>query len=169
MNMEPVPAQLEAHAAYKARRSREAEAVRRHKQKPRHRPMTLADIPTINPIAPPVLVDHNAHVLAFRSGRVTFDRIKHDALVLCPELRWEHITSNRRFFEITKWRQAIMHAAHCETGLSTVAIGRLMGNKDHTTVLHAVRKVKEDIADGRCDKLVGPTGIVFYVRRKYIA
>ena len=51
------------------------------------------------------------------------------------------LDSMRRWVSITWPRQIAMHLASKLTGASLPHIGRRFGNRDHTTVLHAVRKV----------------------------
>lgn len=49
------------------------------------------------------------------------------------------LRSNRRHKRIVLARQAVMYWAYRQTLLSLPEIGRRMGGRDHTTVLHAVR------------------------------
>lgn len=51
----------------------------------------------------------------------------------------EELLSNRRNKEVTFARQAIFYWARRRTRLSFPDIGRRMGDKDHTTVLHGCR------------------------------
>jgi hypothetical protein len=53
------------------------------------------------------------------------------------------LLSNRRDPEIVQPRQLAMYLAATLTGKSTVEIGRRFGGRDHTTVLHAIRKIKD--------------------------
>ena len=55
--------------------------------------------------------------------------------------------SNRRTRVIVKPRQIAMYLAKMMTPRSLPEIGRRFGGRDHTTVLHAVRKVESMIAD----------------------
>jgi len=55
--------------------------------------------------------------------------------------------SNRRTRLIVKPRQIAMYLAKMMTPRSLPEIGRRFGGRDHTTVLHAVRKVESMIAD----------------------
>lgn len=56
------------------------------------------------------------------------------------------ITGECRQREYTSPRQMAMYLARKVTGKSLAAIGRQFGNRDHTTVLHAVRVVERRIA-----------------------
>lgn len=57
------------------------------------------------------------------------------------DVRLSDITSARRNANIVWARHVGMYLAHDLTNLSTPVIGRQFGGKDHTTVLHAVRKL----------------------------
>lgn len=52
------------------------------------------------------------------------------------------LMSNRRTHNIVMPRQVVMFLAKDMTLFSLPSIGRLMGGRDHTTILHAVRKVE---------------------------
>ena len=56
------------------------------------------------------------------------------------------LLSSRRTYGIVRPRQFAMYRAKTETTLSLPMIGRLFGGKDHTTVLHAVRKIESLLA-----------------------
>ena len=62
-------------------------------------------------------------------------------------LRRGEIKSDRRFKHIVRWRQYAMYLIHHYTTLSLPQIGRLLGGKDHTTVLYAIRKIKHLMED----------------------
>jgi hypothetical protein len=51
------------------------------------------------------------------------------------------LTSARRTANLVKPRQVAMYLAKTMTGRSLPEIGRRFGGRDHTTVLHAVRKI----------------------------
>lgn len=52
------------------------------------------------------------------------------------------LTSSRRTFAIVRPRQIAMYLCKLLTPRSLPEIGRRFGGKDHTTVLHAVRKIE---------------------------
>lgn len=60
-------------------------------------------------------------------------------------VRFDDIMSERRFKQIVGPRQEAMYFAKKLTPASLPAIGRRMGGKDHTTVLHAIRRIEERI------------------------
>jgi chromosomal replication initiator protein len=55
----------------------------------------------------------------------------------------QELVSNRRTRVIVKPRQVAMYLAKMLTPRSFPEIGRRFGGRDHTTVLHAVRKIEE--------------------------
>ena len=55
--------------------------------------------------------------------------------------------SARRARNVARPRQVAMYLAKMLTARSLPEIGRKFGGRDHTTVMHAVRKVEELIAD----------------------
>lgn len=57
------------------------------------------------------------------------------------------LLSTRRTTGIVRPRQFAMYRAKKETTLSLPALGRLFGGRDHTTVLHAVRKIETLMAE----------------------
>jgi chromosomal replication initiator protein len=59
------------------------------------------------------------------------------------------IQSSRRTQNITRPRQVAMYLAKILTSRSLPEIGRKFGGRDHTTVLHAVRKVEEILENDR--------------------
>jgi len=57
--------------------------------------------------------------------------------------------SARRSQNVARPRQVAMYLAKALTSRSLPEIGRKFGGRDHTTVLHAVRKVQEVKAQDR--------------------
>lgn len=58
------------------------------------------------------------------------------------------LRSARRAREVARPRQVAMWLARKYTPLSLPSIGRAIGNRDHTTVMHAARRVDEMLAEG---------------------
>lgn len=56
-------------------------------------------------------------------------------------VRPEDITSKRRNSEFVLPRQIVMYLCRLLTDTSYAAIGKLLGKKDHTTILHGVNKI----------------------------
>lgn len=57
------------------------------------------------------------------------------------------IMSNRRTAPVVRARQIGMYLAKTHTLRSLPEIGRVLGGKDHTTILHGVRKITQRMAD----------------------
>ena len=62
-------------------------------------------------------------------------------------IRTTDMFSNRRAAMIARPRQIAMYLAKDLTSLSYPAIGRSFGGRDHTTVMHAVKKVEQLLAE----------------------
>lgn len=58
----------------------------------------------------------------------------------------EDITSKKRNSEFVQARQIVMYLCRDLTDTSFSNIGKLLGKKDHTTVIHGVNKITEEIA-----------------------
>lgn len=66
----------------------------------------------------------------------------------------EGLISSRRDAETALARHVVCYLAYKQTGLSLPAIGRLLGNRDHTTILHAVRRIEKLLEAGDEDLAV---------------
>ena len=56
---------------------------------------------------------------------------------------------------VVRWRHILMYLAHRFTGYSFPQIGRMLGNRDHTTILHGVQKLTaERIVNAQLDQLL---------------
>ena len=62
-------------------------------------------------------------------------------------IKMSDMVSNRRMQNIARPRQVAMYMAKILTSKSLPEIGRKFGGRDHTTILHAVRKVQELCTD----------------------
>ncbi len=58
------------------------------------------------------------------------------------------LLSDRRARHVAWPRQEAMYRAYKETNLSLPAIGRYFGNRDHTTVMHAIKQVEKRMLEG---------------------
>lgn len=113
----------------------------------------------------------DAHVVAWRMHRasdggspfLSADRVKADFRAVCP-VPWTDIVSERRTRDVVIWRQALMAALRTLTVMSMPQIGRHLGGRDHTTVLHACRVVEAARQAGTAIAVAGPTGVMFWVR-----
>lgn len=101
-------------------------------------PKPLAPIP--NPVIagackiafPPIILNH-------------IDAIQRAVLQEFPDLTMADMKSVRRTAAIVNARQIAMYLAREITSRSLPEIGRRFGGRDHTTVLHAVRKIEARI------------------------
>ena len=87
---------------------------------------------------------HNAFVSAEASwrveGRITVTMIKRVA-ARYYNLDYAHMWSHRRTANLVRPRQIAMYLSRSLTAASLPEIGRRMGGRDHTTVLHGYRKI----------------------------
>jgi hypothetical protein len=70
------------------------------------------------------------------------------------------LTSRSRTQPLVRRRQIAMYVARETTGRSTLFIGRHMGGRDHTTVLHGVRVVKGLIEAGDTETIAAVDQII---------
>lgn len=95
--------------------------------------------------------------LARTALRGVIDRNRHRGPVLSPERigemvarRWrvrpEALASRRRTKDVTVPRQVAMYLIKETLGTSLVRIGELFGGRDHSTVIHSIRKVEAQMA-----------------------
>lgn len=83
-----------------------------------------------------------ADLLRASSRRITVDEIQKQ-VANHFHIRIADMFSARRSRQIARPRQIAMYLAKNLTSLSYPEIGRRFGNRDHTTIMHAVRKVEE--------------------------
>jgi len=74
--------------------------------------------------------------------RVTIDEIQR-RVAEHFNIRLSEMTSDRRARAVARPRQIAMYLAKQLTTRSLPEIGRKFGGRDHTTVMHAVRKIEE--------------------------
>ncbi|WP_242622783.1 chromosomal replication initiator protein DnaA [Lachnoclostridium sp. Marseille-P6806] len=60
-------------------------------------------------------------------------------------VRESDVTSRKRSSEYVVPRQVVMYILREHTDLTLDRIGKMLGNKDHTTVMHGADKIKEDL------------------------
>lgn len=58
----------------------------------------------------------------------------------------EDITSKKRNSEFVLPRQIVMYLCRDLTETSYINIGKILGKKDHTTIIHGVKKITEEIS-----------------------
>ena len=58
----------------------------------------------------------------------------------------EDITSRKRNSEFVLPRQVVMYLCRELTETPFISIGKLLGKKDHTTVIHGVKKITQELS-----------------------
>lgn len=74
-----------------------------------------------------------------------------DAVCVVSGFRKSEIKSPRRDRGLTRWRQIAAWLLKKHTSASYVAIGNRLGGRDHTTMMHAFRKIETDMDAFRAD------------------
>jgi chromosomal replication initiator protein len=59
----------------------------------------------------------------------------------------EDITSKKRNSEFVLPRQVVMYLCRNMLDISLSNIGKILGKKDHTTIIHGIKKIEEDMAE----------------------
>jgi hypothetical protein len=108
---------------------------------PKERLFVERSYDSIPPLTITVWIDREIQSFE-RSRRVHIEDIQ-VAVAGYYDIEASDMKSARRSAEITKPRQIAMFLAKLLTPHSLPAIGRYFGRRDHTTVLHAVRKIEE--------------------------
>lgn len=81
--------------------------------------------------------------VAKRSDKKPVRTIIAEVLAEFPDVTWEEISGIRRTRRLVIPRQRCMfEVSRQRPDLSLPAIGRIFGGRDHTTILHAVRKLR---------------------------
>jgi chromosomal replication initiator protein len=87
-------------------------------------------------------------LLRSNERRVTIDEIQ-KRVAEHFNVKMAEMTSSRRARVVARPRQVAMYLAKQLTSRSLPEIGRKFGGRDHTTVMHAVKKIEELIASDR--------------------
>lgn len=164
------PYAADLHNEHLRRRKRFAEASDRHIERSRPSQASLENslralsIPAIPPIDTPIDTQPKIQTFAREAPDTNGDTpamlgkvcIKKIQLAVCAHYGVTRIDmiSARRTADVVRPRQVAMYLAKTLTVRSLPEIGRMFGHKDHTTVLHAVRKIEALIAR---DATIGAT------------
>ena len=92
-----------------------------------------------------------ADILRASERKVTIDEIIRK-VADHYNLRMSDLLSARRARQVARPRQVAMYLAKTLTSRSLPDIGRRFGGRDHTTVIHAVRKIEELQGDRQPDR-----------------
>jgi chromosomal replication initiator protein len=117
----------------------------------------IIEEPVILPPIPDKLIARAAN---FAFPRVIMNRveaIQRATLTEFPNLTIQELRSQRRTAVVVRARQIAMYLAKKLTGQSLPEIGRRFGDRDHSTVLHAVRKIET--------LLIRDTALVLQIQR----
>ena len=74
-----------------------------------------------------------------------------DLVAWAYEMPTDQLLSRRRDAATVRARHVAIYLVREHLGLSTAAIGRQLGGRDHTTVLHACTRVEQMIEHGEVD------------------
>jgi chromosomal replication initiation ATPase DnaA len=96
-----------------------------------------------------LFVHDRLDALSFEATNIS--RIKKIIFDVCEqtEINWVDLKSERRMKPLLLPRQYLMWRLRNETTLSLPLIGKHIGNRDHTTVLHGVRKYQALVDEGK--------------------
>ena len=100
-------------------------------------PEESADAPNSVPmedILPATLIDVLSN--PFRAGIIIRIFVEHS------KFTYDELVSKRRFQDVANERQILMWILRKSLEASNPRIGTLMGGRDHSTVIHAIRKVQ---------------------------
>jgi Bacterial dnaA protein helix-turn-helix len=123
-------------------------------QPPRPAPLPVPLVPTAKPMA--ILERMQAAPVI---GRVSVASVL-EATATHFGLTVEAVRSHVRTQPLVRRRQIAMYVAHKVTGRSSVFIARHVGGRDHTTILHGVRRVEARIDAGDSEAVVAVEHIV---------
>lgn len=140
--------------ACKARRQRFADAETRYANKGR----TEADIQqavilenVMSPgMLPPIPQAQFAAAAEIAFPTIVMNKIEaiqRAVLREFPGITTNDLKSIRKTANCVRPRQIAMYLAKEMTGSSSPAIGRRFGNRDHSTVLHAIRKINNEVTN----------------------
>jgi hypothetical protein len=110
-----------------------------HGHEPPPAPVVEKPVPPLPPIPDTVIAQ--AAKIAFPRYLSRVEAIQRATLTQYPEMTLAELRSPRRKARVVRARQIAMYLAHQLTEQSLPEIGRRFGGRDHTTVLHAVRKM----------------------------
>jgi hypothetical protein len=138
------PLQLELHQARKARLQRFAEAAQRPVSLPPPIPPEPEPAPVAAPIEPeqPTKRPYWFWMIAEPQRRYPPVKVIQHAVADHYGVTVHEILSPRRTAKVVMPRQIAMYLAKKLTLKSLPEVGRRFGGRDHTTVMHAVRKIE---------------------------
>lgn len=109
------------------------------------RVLTHAEI-TRTPLSPELVAQVFSSVAPAVRGRSLNATRVIDIVSKYFELKPEEVTGKRRYKELVYPRQLIMYLLRHELSFSYPNIGKALGGKDHTTIMHGVDKIEKELA-----------------------
>lgn len=143
--MNPTPSQLAEHERHKARLQRiAAKALNAPLARAPEPQMLQPAVFALPPCEPQPVPEDAVHVRWLDDDRLSVEKIKR---VIAAEfgITRRDLDSIRRTADVVLPRQLAMYLAKKLTPRSLPDIGRRFGGRDHTTVLHAVRKMESKV------------------------
>jgi chromosomal replication initiator protein len=138
---------MRLHAEHKARQARFSAAATKHKMAPFE--ITVPrNVP--EPVLPPISDEQikEAQEILQKKGLLNqVDIIQRVVLAKFPQVTLADLKSNRRTAKVVLPRQIGMYLCKELTNKSYPDIGRRFGGRDHSTVIHSVRKITEMVRD----------------------
>ena len=139
--------EMRLHAERKARLARFEKASAKYNMAPFE--ITVPREPP-EPVLPPISDEQikEAQEILQRKGFVSqVEIIQRVVLAKFPHVTLSDLKSNRRTAKVVLPRQIGMYLCKELTNKSYPDIGRRFGGRDHTTVIHAVKKITEMVRD----------------------
>lgn len=99
------------------------------------------------PVTLPLAIEAlNDSTIGLRTSTTTIPEVL-EAVAQSFRLTQQDLAGRSRKREISTPRQVAMYLLREETGASLVDIGRTLGGRDHTTILHGIDKIEHDLAN----------------------
>jgi hypothetical protein len=106
---------------------------------PRPEPIPEPPQPVVEAYQPPKPAFEHPETPSFKIMREVSE--KHEMTI-------RQMKSDSRKIQFVKARQEAAYRLRLELGYSLPQIGRLLGKRDHTTILHAIRRHEKNLAQG---------------------
>lgn len=139
------------HAEHKARLARFSAAAIRHDAIPFEIEEPLDSVEPPEPVPPSPVSDEQireAHALLQSKGLLNqVDIIQRAVLAKFPGVTLSDLRSSRKTAKVVLPRQIGMYLCKELTNKSFPDIGRRFGGRDHTTIMHAVKKITGMVRD----------------------
>lgn len=132
--------EIRLRAEHKARLERFSQAATKHNSVPFFEVPPTANIASLPSIQNEQM--EVAHEMFFKGGFTRIETIQRAVLMEFKGVTLADLKSRRRTANVVRPRQVAMYLAKEMTSQSLPDIGRRFGGRDHTTVIHAVAKIR---------------------------